>query len=326
MTAMNWHDEIINAEARIRPYVRETPLERSSYLSSAAGAAVYLKLEHLQHTGSFKLRGAMNKVLSLSPEQLQRGVVAASTGNHGMAVSYACALRNAQPTIYMAEGAAPEKVALIESLGGRPVFYGHNPVDAEKKARSVAGESGRVFISPYNDPQVIAGQGTLGVEIYRQLPCVDAVFITIGGGGLVSGIAAYLKTVRPEVKIVGCWPRNSRAMYECMRAGRIFDVPEQPTISDSTAGGIEDNAITLDLCRRLIDDCVLVSEEDIFEAMRLIMEKERWMVEGAAGVVVAACLRQSPAYSGKNVGILLCGRNIPQKKFEAAVFRTTVPA
>src|SRR5438270_4324366 len=212
---MDWPPDILRVEGRIRPYVIETPLERSSYLSETGGADVYLKLEHLQHTGSFKLRGAMNKVLSLSERNLRSGIVAASTGNHGMAVSYAARQRGVSPTIYMKKGASPEKVALIQSFGGRAEFYGDNPVDAENKAREVSQQTGQVFISPYNDPDVIAGQGTLGLELHRQLKSIDAVFISVGGGGLISGIGSYLKSVNANVSVVGCWPENSRVMYEC---------------------------------------------------------------------------------------------------------------
>jgi len=317
--SMDWKNEILAAEQRIRPHVRETPLERSPYLSQKGGAEVYLKLEHLQHTGSFKLRGATNKLLSLSSEQLSRGVIAASTGNHGMAVSYAASKLGARATIYMKEGTLPEKVELIRALGGATVFHGENPVHAESKAREVARQNGQVFISPYNDAQVVAGQGTLGVELERQLPQMDAVFISVGGGGLISGIASYLKAVNTRVKIVACWPENSRVMYECMKAGRVIDFPEKETLSDSTAGGVEEGAITLELCRSLIDDCILVSEDEIRAAMKLILDKERWAVEGAAALPVAAYLQQAKNYAGRRVAVLLCGRNIPLPRLREAI-------
>ncbi|HLX73779.1 MAG TPA: threonine/serine dehydratase [Terriglobales bacterium] len=277
------------------------------------------KLEHLQHTGSFKLRGATNKLLSLSSEQLSRGVIAASTGNHGMAVSYAASKLGARATIYMKEGTLPEKVELIRALGGATVFHGENPVHAESKAREVARQNGQVFISPYNDAQVVAGQGTLGVELERQLPQMDAVFISVGGGGLISGIASYLKAVNTRVKIVACWPENSRVMYECMKAGRVIEFPEKETLSDSTAGGVEEGAITLELCRSLIDDCILVAEDEIRAAMKLILDKERWAVEGAAALPVAAYLQQAKNYAGRRVAVLLCGRNIPLPRLREAI-------
>jgi threonine dehydratase len=322
---MNWPAEILAAEARIRAHIVETPLERSHYLSSVGNANVYLKLENLQHTGSFKFRGATNKLLSLSPGELTDGIVAASTGNHGMATSHAASRQNVSATIYMANGAAEEKVALIESFGGKPVFHGSNPVEAEYKARQVAAETGRPFVSPYNDASVIAGQGTTGVELHRQNARLDAVFVAVGGGGLISGIGSYLKSVNPKVKIVACWPENSHVMHESMRAGRAIDIPEKPTISDSTAGGVEEGAITIELCREVVDDSIFVSEEEIYQAMRLVMDKERWLVEGAAAVPVAAYLKRRQSYAGQNVAIVLCGRNIPLKKLEK-LFNAAVAA
>jgi len=306
--------EIVAAEKRIRRYVRETPVDTSHALSALTGAHVHLKLEHLQHTGSFKLRGAVNKMLCLSKAGRRRGVIAASTGNHGMAVSHAARQLRTTATIYMAPGVAPVKLEQIRALGGKPVFFGKNPVDAETRARRVAEVTGVPFISPYNDLQVVAGQGTLGVELHRQLERVDAVFVSVGGGGLISGIAAYLKSVRPKIKVVGCWPRNSAVLYRSLRAGRIAEFPEKPTISDGTAGGVEPGAVTFDLCRSLIDDFVLVSEAEIVSAMKLLLARERWLVEGAAGVAVAGFLRQRRKYRGKHVALVLCGRNIPSEK------------
>jgi threonine dehydratase len=246
-------------------------------------------------------------------------VIAASTGNHGMAVSYAASKLGARATIYMKEGAAADKVEMIRALGGATVFHGENPVHAETKARQVSQQTGQVFISPYNDPQVIAGQGTLGAEMHRQRPQLDAVFISVGGGGLISGIAGYLKAVNARTKIVACWPENSRVMYECMKAGRVIEFPEKETLSDSTAGGVEEGAITLELCRQAIDDCVLVSEAEIAAALKMIVGKERWVVEGAAALALAAYLQQAKGYAGKNVAILLCGRNIGMKKLREAI-------
>ncbi len=304
---------IIEAEARIRPLVRETPVDHSLHLSELGNACVYLKLEHLQHTGSFKLRGATNKILSLTEEQLRRGVIAASTGNHGMGVCYAA--RHAghagtTATIYLPRDVSEQKLAMIKHLRGIPVTSNNDCLDAENKARAAAEKSGQVFISPYNDLEVIAGQGTIGVELARQINRIDAVFVAVGGGGLIAGIATYLKTVSPQTRIIGCWPENSRALYECLRAGRIIEVPEEPTISESTAGGVEEDSVTFPLCQQLIDEHTLVSETEIREAMRLIFDKEHWIIEGSAGVAVAAYLKERERFAGQNVAIVLCGRNI----------------
>lgn len=303
-------NDILEAEVRIRALVRQTPLDRSIQLSQTAGCDVWLKLEHLQHTGSFKLRGATNRILSMFYDELERGIVTASNGNHGIAVCYAARQVGVAPQVFMRHGVSAAKLGLIELLGGQPVFYGYDPLEAELKARETAKRNGQVFISPYNDALVIAGQGTIGVELHRHLENIDAVFVTVGGGGLISGIATYLKAVSPRTRIVGCWPQNSPVMREAIKAGRIIDCPEQPTISDSTAGGLEPDSMTFGMCAKLIDDHVLVSEDEIKRAMRLLIEKERWIVEGAAGVALAALLKERERFAGQRVVVLLCGRNI----------------
>src|SRR5215475_6443925 len=306
--------DITEAESRIRPLVRETPVDHSLHLSRLGDADVYLKLEHLQHTGSFKLRGATNKIFSLDDGQLRRGVIAASTGNHGMGVCYAARHAGTTAAIYLPRDVSEQKLAVIKHLGGIPVLSAGDCLEAEYAAREAARKSGQVFISPYNDLQVIAGQGTTGLELARQLDRIDAVFVAVGGGGLISGISAYLKSVSPHTRVIGCWPENSRPLYECLLAGKVIGVPEEPTISESTAGGVEEGSITLRLCQQLIDDYALVSEAEIIEAMRLILDKERWIIEGSAGVAVAAYLKEREKYAGQNVAIILCGRNISSTK------------
>jgi threonine dehydratase len=312
---MLYSQDIIEAEARIRPLVRETPVDHSLHLSRLGAAEVYLKLEHLQHTGSFKLRGATNKILSLGVEQLRGGVIAASTGNHGMGVCYAARHAGTTATIYLPHDVSEQKLATIKQLGGIPILSAGDCLEAEYGAREAALKSGQVFISPYNDAQVIAGQGTIGAELARQLNRIDAVFISTGGGGLIAGVAAYLKSVSPHTRVIGCWPENARALYECLLAGEIIEVPEEQTISESTSGGVEEGAITFTLCRQLIDDYSLVSEAEIIEAMRLIFDEEHWVIEGSAGVAVAAYLKAREKYAGQNVAIILCGRNIASTKF-----------
>jgi len=290
--------------------VRETPLEESDSLGAASGARVFLKLEHLQHTGSFKFRGASHKVALLTAEQAAAGVIAASNGNHGLGVAAAARARGIAAEVYVSSQVSPAKAQRIERCGARIHCAGDDPLTAELAARRAAEESGRVFISPYNDADVVAGQGTIGVELHRQLPRIDAVFVAVGGGGLIGGIGAYLKSVSPETEIVGCWPENSPVLHQCLQAGRVVDVAEQPTVSESTSGGMEPGSITLEICRGAIDRSVLVSEAGILDAMRLVMETEHWLIEGAAGVAVAAFQKEAGRYEGKNVVILLCGRNL----------------
>ena len=312
---MRYSIDVAEAARKIGPHVRLTDLEHSPALSAQTGAEVWLKLEHLQHTGSFKWRGALNRVLAFSTAELGRGIVTASNGNHGIAVCRAGVMRGVRPLVCLREGAAVERIEMIRRNGGEPFFVGGNPLEAEKYARELASRSGQTFISPYNDPWVIAGQGTVGLEIGRQLDGVDAVFVAVGGGGLIAGVATGLREAGSRARVIGCWPRNSPVLYECLKAGRIVEVPEEPTISDSTAGGIEEDSLTLPLGQELIDQGVLVPEATICAALRLIASHERWMVEGAAGVALAGLIASSAEWQGARVVVLLCGRNISADTF-----------
>jgi threonine dehydratase len=299
-------DAIHSAWERIAPYVRETPLEQAS----ACGAL--LKLEHLQHTGSFKFRGASNKIALLTPAQAAAGVVTASNGNHGLGVAAAALARGISAEVFVSSHVSAAKAGRIESYGAPIHCAGDDPLAAELAARRAAEASGRVYISPYNDVDVIAGQGTIAVELVRQARRLDAVFVAVGGGGLIGGIGAYLKTASPHTEVVGCWPANSPVMRACLDAGKIVDVPEQPTLSESTAGGLEPGSVTFDLCRRVIDRSILVTEDEILNAMRFILRTEHWIIEGAAGVAVAAYLKDAARYQGKTVAIVVCGRNLSE--------------
>jgi threonine dehydratase len=298
------------AADRIRPYVRTTPLDHSHYFSQHTGADVHLKLENLQYTGSFKLRGAMNKLLTLSPEQCLRGVVAASSGNHGAAVAFGCRALGVKGTVVVPEHASPIKLGAMRRYGIEVRQYGDDSLVSEQEARRCAAERGLVYLSPYNDLDVVAGQGTVGVEIVEQLPGVEVVFVSIGGGGLISGIASVLKTHNPAIHVVGCLPVNSPVMAISVEHGAIVDMPSLPTLSDGTAGGIEPKAVTFALCQALVDEYVLVSEDEIAAAMRRVMEGQHLLIEGAAGVAVAALLKTMKRWQGKQVAVVLCGGNI----------------
>lgn len=301
------------AEQRIRPYLRETPLDFAHELSERCTAEVYLKLENIQYTGSFKLRGAMNYLLSLSPEQRERGVVAASSGNHGAAVAYGLRALGMHGVIFVPEQASAVKVAAMRRYEADVRFQGHDSLEAELSARSYAEQHGLAYVSPYNDPAVIAGQGSIGVELLRQKPDLDALCIAVGGGGLIAGIAAFLKAHKPAMRIIGCQPAHSAVMLHSLRAGRILDLPSEVTLSDGTAGGIEQAAMTFELCRDLVDDWLLVDEAQIADAMRMIMQSQHMLIEGAAGVAVAGLLQCSEQLKGQKVGVVLCGANISLK-------------
>lgn len=312
-TIPNWSQSVLDAHRRVRSRVERTPVEEISDLFPGSGASVWAKREDLQETGSFKLRGATNRMLKLTETERARGVIAASNGNHGLGVAAAAKKASVSAQVYVSDQVAPEKARKIEKLGARIVYAGRDPLDAEIAGRQQAMESGRVFISPYNDPDVLAGQGTIAVELTEQVPDLDAVFVAVGGGGLIGGIGTYLKDVSPRAQIIGCWPENSPVLYESMKAGWILPVVEKPTISESTAGGLEEGSITLNVCRSVIDSCVLVSEEEILHAMRLIWRERHWLVEGAAGVAMAAYRKTAEHYEGKTVAILICGGNLSEK-------------
>jgi len=314
----NWRDAILAAHQRISPIVRETPLEPAPLIP---GVRVLLKLEHLQHTGSFKFRGASHKIALLTPAQAQAGVVAASNGNHGLGVAAAARARGIAAEVFVSSHVSPAKARRIEALGARIRYAGDDPLDAELAARRASEDSGRVFISPYNDADVIAGQGTIAVELLRQIDRpLDAVFVAVGGGGLMGGIGAYLKAASPSTEIVGCWPVNSPVLHRCLEAGRVVDVPETPTLSESTSGGLEPGTITVDLCRSVMDRASFVTEEQILSAMRLMLETEHWLIEGAAGVAVACALQDAERYRGKSVAIIVCGRNLSPEVLRGAGF------
>lgn len=307
---MNVYDEVLQAEQRIRPYVRETPLEYSLALSQSCEAEVFLKLENLQHTGSFKVRGAMNKLLSLTPEEKARGVVTASTGNHGAATAFGLRALQLNGTIFVPETASPTKVAAIQRYGARIETHGADCLETELYAQQYARENGLTYISPYNDPQVIGGQGTIGVELQRQADKIDAVFVSVGGGGLISGVAGYLKHVMPAVQVIGCLPENSPEMALAIKAGHHVQIEPKPTLSDGTAGGFEPGAITFALCQQFVDAYVLVSEAEIAAALRWMLETHHQLIEGAAGVAIAGFQKLHEGYKGQNVVIVLCGANI----------------
>ena len=313
------HDNVLAAEDRIRPHILETPLIPSPVLSLRTAASVYLKLENRQHTGSFKLRGATNKILSLSQDERGRGVVTASTGNHGLAVAHASAQLGVDATIFLPESASPRKVEKLRTFPVDLRFVPGDALNAALAARAAGEDSGKPYISPYNDPQVMAGQGTVGVEMLRQRPNLDTVFVAVGGGGLIGGIAGYLKAAKPDIHIVGCLPLNSPVMAESVRQGEIVEMETLPTLSDGTAGGIEDGSVTFAACQRYVDEWMLVGEEAIAAAVRWMHTEHGEVIEGAAGVPIAALLLRTDRWQGQTVGLVVCGGNIDPVVWEKIV-------
>lgn len=312
-------DAILEAAVGIRPQVPVTPLDLSPALSASLGCEVLLKCEHLQPTGSFKVRGAANKIRILDEAARRAGVITASTGNHGQGVARAGALAGVAVTVYVGTSTAPQKMAAIRALGAEVVSIDGAPIDAELEARRQAQLQGKTYISPYNDLDVVAGQGTIGVELAHQAPELGAIFVSVGGGGLISGIGTALKRLSPGTRVVGVWPENSPCMLEALEAGTIVDTLEYPTLSDATAGAVEAGSVTFPICSAVIDERITVTEAEIASALRTIARTDRWMIEGAAGVAVAGLVKSAAAYERRKVAAVLCGRNISLEKFLHAV-------
>jgi len=292
----------------IKKHIVKTPLFYSENLSSISDSNVFLKLENFQHTGSFKLRGAMNKILNLPDKSIS--VVAASSGNHGAAVAYSLRNLKMKGLVYVPENAVPSKVELIKKYGVEVRYSGNDCLIAESSAISYAEENNLSFVSPYNDIDVISGQGTIGVEMINQMKDLDVVFITVGGGGLISGVGGYLKSINSNIKIIGCSPENSPVMKISLNKGKIIEFESLPTLSEGSAGGIERDSITYNFCEEFIDDFYLVSEEEIVENIKFFIANEKLLIEGAAAVSVAGFLKNKKLFKGMNVGIVICGGNI----------------
>lgn len=301
---------VAEAAVRISEVARLTPVLPSAWLSSTLDAPVLCKLENLQVTGSFKIRGAANKILALPADAAERGVVTASTGNHGLAVVTVSQQRGIPCWVHVPETAAASKRAALQDLGASVVVAGQDAVDAERLARARAQDEGRTYVSPYNDLEVVAGQGTVGLELTQQAPPLDVVLVAVGGGGLVAGVASAMKQAWPSVEVVGCSPARSPALHRSVAAGRLIEEPTSETISDATAGGVEAGAVTLDLCAELVDSWWDVEEHDIRSALVRFLEEERLLIEGAAAVPVAALLRHRDELRGRSVGVVICGGNL----------------
>ncbi len=313
---------IIAADQRIKAVdggVRETPLDESGLFSERTGARFLLKGEHLQRTGSFKMRGAMNKLLSLNESERKQGIITASSGNHGMATSQAARVVGLEATVYVPETVSPLKLSNMKRLGAKTVLVPGNGVEAEIVGRAAAKQQAKTFVSPYSDLDIIAGQGTVGLELAAQCADLAAVYICVGGGGLISGIGSYLKARRPEIDVIGCWPENATAMHLCLERGEIYDTPETKTLSDGSAGGVEAGAITFPICQQVIDRHLLVSEDEIISAMCDMAAYENFIIEGAAGVALGAALKTAGDYKARSIAVVICGRNVAVDTFRSVL-------
>lgn len=301
--------DIHAARGRLAGTIYETPCPYSETLSALTGARVFVKLENLQMTGSFKERGAANLLLQLSPDERRRGVVAASAGNHGLAVAFHAARLGVSAVIVMPEWAPLAKVTAARRRGAEVVLHGDNFDEAYARAREIEAARDLVFVHPFDDPRVIAGQGTIGLELLEQVPGLDAVLVPVGGGGLLGGVALAVKTERPAVQVIGVQAQEVPGMASALAAGTRVTVPAATTIAD----GIAVRRVgehTFDLARRHADRVVTVAEEEIANAILLLLEIEKTVVEGAGAVPLAALANRRVALEGRTVALVISGGNI----------------
>jgi threonine dehydratase len=301
--------EIEEARERIRDQIYLSPFPRSETISRMTGTKIFFKLENLQLTGSFKERGALNRLLTLTTEEIKGGVIAASAGNHGMAVAYHSRRLGISATIVMPRSAPLVKVTRVRQYGAESLLHGSDYDSAYAEAKRLAAEKGLTFISAFDDPLVVAGQGTIGLELYEQNPDVDAVIVPVGGGGLIAGIALALKTLLPKVRVVGVQSEAVPSMKAALERGTPVQVPSAATIADGIAVRSV-GATPLELVRAHVDEVVTVSEEQIANAVLTLLEVEKTVAEGAAAVPLAALLNNKTSLAGKNVGVIVSGGNI----------------
>jgi threonine dehydratase len=303
--------DIAHVARRIEGRVLRTPLVTSPSLSEHCGVPVSLKLENHQITGSFKLRGATSAMLSLAPQLRARGVIAASTGNHGRALAHAARMEGVTATICMSRLVPSNKVSEIRRLGANVHIVGRSQDEAQIEVDRLVAEEGLVMVPPFDDRAVVAGQGTLGLEIIADLPDVATVLVPLSGGGLAAGVAAAVKGRAPNARVVGLTMARGAAMKASLDAGRPVEVEEVASLADSLGGGIGlDNAVTFAMCRALLDDVILLSEEEIAAGMRHAYAQEREIVEGAAAVGIAALLSNRLGRLQGPVAVILSGRNV----------------
>lgn len=303
--------DIHDAQQRIAPLVRRTPFLPSSMLTRHLGATVLLKLETLQETGTFKVRGAANKILSLPERQRKRGVVTASTGNHGRAVSHVARALGIRAVVCISERVPQNKVEALRRSGAELVVEGESQDEAAERALALQEERGLTMIHPFDDPSVIAGQGTIGLEMLDAQPELDAVLVPLSGGGLIAGVALALKSALPSLRVVGVSMERSAVMYHSLRAGHPVQMPEEETLADSLLGGIGlENEYTFDLVRQLVDEVVLVSEEEIARGMRFLLREEHIVAEGAGAVGVAALLANKVGGASGSISVVISGGNV----------------
>ena len=310
--------DVERAARDLRDLLVPTPLQESRALRERAGCRVYLKLESFQPVRSFKLRGALNKVLRVGPDRRAAGVITASAGNHGMGVAYAASEFGVPATVFVPEGANQLKVDAIKRLSGRVSVAGRNYGEAYVAAVAEQKRTGAVFVHAYDDPDVVAGQGTIGLELLEDLEELDTVVVPIGGGGLIGGIAMYLKSRRPSIRVIGVEPAGANSMRRSLDAGRIVTLERVDTIADGLAASAP-GEITLDLAQRFVDDVVLVEEDEMLGAIRTLFEWEHLLAEPAGAAATAALLNHLRPAPTERVVVLVSGANVTRDVLVEAI-------
>jgi threonine dehydratase len=306
---MSLHD-IEEVRLSIRSEIKRTPLQLSSFLSKLCGGHVYLKLENLQVTNSFKIRGALNKMMHLTEDERQRGVITASTGNHAQAVALSAEKLNLTATIVLPENTPKLKIEKINKYGVDLILHGNDVDLAERYALELSKNEGRTFISPYNDPYVVAGQGTVGLEILEDLPHVNTIIVPVSGGGLLAGIATAAKGTRSDIEILGVQSERAPAMYYSLKEGKVTNVEIRHSVADGLDGNIEQGAITFEIAKNLVREIVLFDEDTIRKAIYLLWHKDQQIAEGAGAIAIAPIIKNSERFSRKRTVAVISGGNI----------------
>ena len=307
----------VAAYLRIKPYLMQTPCIATRQLLPE-NTGLFYKAENFQHTGSFKFRGALSKLTSLDT---QTPVVTASSGNHGLALSTAAKMTGHRLTVVLPTTVAQEKLNKIKALGVETVLHSDDAGLAERHAQVLAREQGKVYVSPYNDEQVIAGQGTIALELLNQLSKVDVVFVSMGGGGLISGIGAVIKSFSPDTKVIGVSAENSAELAASIRAGKSVSIDHVETLADGCAGSVDADSLTLQLAGEVVDELVDCSEEMIANGIRTIAWQEKMLVEGSAGLALAPWLTDRDKYEGLCSVVILCGSNFDREVIAPVISR-----